>query len=119
MSVINSIEWLHLIEREGLDINTHCSWGYSLLHNIVATDDLNLLSVFINIPNLDINNKDRFGHTPLHYALFTYNIDIINILLVKGADPNILSINGTTILQKAKLDGKEEVAQLLIRYGAK
>lgn len=41
--------------------------------------------------NININYKDQYGNTALMYAVKNGDIDIVNYLLLKGADPNIIN----------------------------
>lgn len=60
--------------------------------------------------------------TPLIEAVRVGNIEIIEALLKKGADPNYCEGCGFTTIEKiykvAKLQNRFEIAQLLIKYGA-
>jgi ankyrin repeat protein len=50
-----------------------------------------------------VNIKDKKGRTPLFYALEAHgeNLDVVMQLLNKGADVNIVSVDGWSPLLKA------------------
>lgn len=56
--------------------------------------------------------------TCLHYAVQGRNIEILKILLGRGADPDLQTAEGCTPLHMALNIGLEEAAVLLIRAGA-
>ena len=40
---------------------------------------------------LDLNAKDEHGETPLHWAVTCEKLEVIELLINKGADANVLS----------------------------
>lgn len=47
----------------------------------------------------DINKQDELGQTALHIAVKNNDVDVINMLIKRGADANIKNCNGLTPLQ--------------------
>jgi uncharacterized protein len=47
------------------------------------------------------------------------NTDVVKLLLEKGADANVKSVNGKTALDAAKRMGYTDIVQLLEKAGAK
>jgi ankyrin repeat protein len=67
----------------------------------------------------DVNLKDKFGWTPLHFAAESADVNIIELLLDKGAEVNAKDDEaGFTALHHAVRLGKRNVAELLITRGA-
>ena len=64
----------------------------------------------------DLNTKGRYGATPLQDAAFRGHQEIVELLIVEGA--NVKSENGVTPLHTAALNGHKEVVELLIAAGA-
>ena len=54
----------------------------------------------------------------LFIAILLNHLDIVESLLKVGADPNATNKQGTTLLQLALAFEREEVAHLLLKYGA-
>lgn len=60
----------------------------------------------------------REGWTPLHYAASGPSVEVVALLLDRGAPINALSPNGTTPLMMAARYGAIDAADLLLRRGA-
>ncbi|XEC97517.1 ankyrin repeat domain-containing protein [Paenibacillus tarimensis] len=61
------------------------------------------------------------SNTALHAAIAGNNIDVVNVvevLIQKGAEINAVDSNGHTPIQAAAFEGNLEIAQLLIDNGA-
>ena len=65
-----------------------------------------------------MNAKDENGKTALHRAAQGGNVDIVKVLIVKGADVNAKDNDGETALHWAAQEGHFEVAKVLIEKGA-
>ena len=65
---------------------------------------------------IDIEKRDRYSWTPLHYASWYDVLEIVKLLISKGADVNAKNYYGFTPLHSTKT---KEVANLLISHGAK
>jgi len=55
-----------------------------------------------------LNAQDESLDTPLHYAVLTENVEILQLLLAAGADPEVLNEEGETPLALAKDAGLED-----------
>ncbi|MCL5773105.1 MAG: ankyrin repeat domain-containing protein [Firmicutes bacterium] len=85
----------------------------------------------------DVNAKNKSGYTPLHLAVMpqekkvrfpddrlrSYSIpapiEVVELLISKGADVNIRANNGETPMQAALRVGRKDIAELLRKHGAK
>jgi ankyrin repeat protein len=64
-----------------------------------------------------INDKDWLGYTPLHWAVYFGYSDLIELLISKGADPNIQSDTGRYALEIARSMVCPELEALLRKLG--
>ena len=77
--------------------------------------------------NADINARDSSGNTSLHRAMEGFeepesvqgrSIDVVELLLVHGADPNAKNDHHATPLHQASYYGSVKGAQLMLEHGA-
>jgi ankyrin repeat protein len=73
---------------------------YSELHDAVFQWPLSSIKWLIDY-NLNINEQDNKGNTPLHYAAEVGRTDVVELLLSKGANPNLINMNGDSPLHLA------------------
>jgi len=57
--------------------------------------------------------------TAVAYATYDGNIELLEYLLDKGADPNIKMKGGVSMLRVAKDEGKDKEVEILVKHGAK
>lgn len=87
-------------------------WSAALEGNIARVRQL--LASGTNVDSIDMA-----GYTALHYAARSGSIDVCEVLLQSSANVNAVTRAGlATPLQRAALAGKEQVLELLLKYGA-
>jgi len=64
----------------------------------------------------NIKDRDEYGQAPLHWA---GDKEVAKLLISKGADIEARNNNGLTPLGFASFNGHKEVAELLLKHGAK
>jgi uncharacterized protein len=68
----------------------------------------------------DLNYKHPITKmTAVAHATYDGNVELLEYLLQKGADPNIKARGGVSMLRLAKDEGHEDVLVILLKYGAK
>lgn len=114
-----------LITKYKADINAINNQGESPLNLALWNEKRATAILFIKKgANVNFTSKgflpSQGNWTPLHYAAEKGYADIVELLLKKGANPNIkTNKDGKTPLSIAKRDGHKNIIELLIKYGAK
>ena len=86
----------------GVDIDAQNNQGNSAIFDVVKTGDLDALNFLLNQEGGNINIQDAEGNTPLVIAALegNKNHEIILLLLMCKADPNIPDFKNMTIVEK-------------------
>ena len=92
--------------QKGVDVNIPNSSGYSALHISFRKGQMNIIDMILNgAANLDLNQVDSEGHdTVLHLAIKAEWKELIEKLIVKGADINVRNKFGNTPVHLAALN---------------
>ncbi|MFC1725192.1 ankyrin repeat domain-containing protein [candidate division KSB1 bacterium] len=88
------------------------------IHQAADTGDFNSVKKLLeNDPEL-INSRDESKATPLYYAAWRGHLDIVKLLIDKGANVNIRQQYGFTPIGRAISSDHNEIARFLIDNGA-
>lgn len=100
----------------GVDVNSRLANGFTPLGVAAFLNKPDLVKFLLD-KNADVNVVNNHGSTPLYYAVQMANsLEITEMLLKHGANPNIYKINPP--LLAACVDNDFEMVKLLIAYGA-
>ena len=64
-----------------------------------------------------VNARDGFGATPLLIAIVSGNMEVVQFLLSKGADPMIEAKDGYTLMHGAAFSGSKQMVRLALSFG--
>lgn len=92
--------------------------GQTALMLAVSKGDLEIVNFLIK-KGADVNAVDNNGKTPLMFAANSGNEGIVQALLKKKSDVNTKDKSGKTALDYARVAKHTEIADLLIKNGAK
>ena len=67
---------------------------------------------------INIDAQDTIGRTPLMHAAYLGNLEIVDMLLNVGANPNLLTEQGISAIGYAAIDGHTAIIQRLRAAGA-
>jgi ankyrin repeat protein len=97
-----------------------------LLEALYRADEARVSELLAADPELDVLEAAAFGRTaPLHSASASENKDqatryeLCELLLDRGADPNLKQGGGFTALDSARQNGDERLERLFIARGAR
>lgn len=93
------------------------------LFDAVASKDrgkkIKLIRRLLNVPGINVDIKDdKSDATPLVFATATGQIDIVKMLLEKGANMEPVNLNIGTVLNFAILKSDKELVKLFLQFGA-
>ncbi|MCL7050527.1 hypothetical protein MKW94_015070, partial [Papaver nudicaule] len=90
--------------------------GIGVIHCAAAEGKLNVLDYLIQELGIDVDLKDERGDS-LTYATVVGNMNTVEYLLGKGADPKMSNTNGYTPLHCAAEKGHTEILTRLLSRG--
>lgn len=100
-----------------IDINSKTNIGESALHIAANLQVSKIFNLLVKLPNINVNTQD-YDHefTPLHYSVNLNNIDQVNILLQKNANPNIQDIYGNTITHYTVMEENIQMLNIITKF---
>jgi len=111
------IDQVQLLLSKGANVNEKNRMGWTPLHTAIQNRRLALIEPLI-AKGADINATNNRGQTPLMAAVYIGQKDAVELLIAKGADINIIG-GGDNALSLAKKRRNTEIADLLVKHGAK
>ncbi|MFC2094528.1 ankyrin repeat domain-containing protein, partial [Bacteroidota bacterium] len=122
----NSLENTKILLENGADVKAKADDGmnaflqsnFGILSKKVSTDVMDLLLENGADVNSALTGKDASGWTALLFATINGNIQLAEYLILKGANVNHTSNEGSTALSLARQEKYEELVSLLKKHGA-
>jgi ankyrin repeat protein len=93
------------------DVNACSIDGDNGLHCVVRWGDLSAAKTLIDA-GIDVNKSGDLGYTPLHVACMNGNVEMVDLLITKGADLFALT-EGDPPFTSARLAGHDHICDLL------
>src|SRR3990167_11404573 len=101
--------------RANEHLNFIDEYGYTPLIETCIMDDIEKAKVILDYKP-DIHFPDLIGHTALHWAVDNNNLELCELLLKHGANPNAYTIAGMPVLVKPLLREQNELKNLLVQH---
>ncbi len=119
-SARGEVECFDLLLNAGGDPASFDSEGFSGIHNAVDNQYHDVVVKLLDA-GVDVNLRfkppsEENGETPLHRACARLDLEMVKILVGRGADINALSEDSSTPLSYVYLNGDEEDDAELIQY---
>lgn len=113
---VNNIKknYHELLDKLATEKNQKISSNLDTIHGPVVA-----MRHALHARNFDVNSKNIYeGNTPLYEAVVHSNLDVVELLLEYGADPNLSNNKSVTPLHQAAWLDLIDIARLLINVGA-
>ncbi|AID46733.1 ankyrin repeat protein [Pigeonpox virus] len=115
---LKDIEMIKLL----MSYNTYPDYNYleieSKFHEAVEEGDIAKVEELLNSGQYINNVLYKKGNTPLHLAVINKNLDMMRLLLARGADPDVPNTDRFTALHLAVMANYIEGIKLLLDYRA-
>lgn len=102
----------------GASINKANKEENTPLHAACFRENIKAAKTLLSCNDLDVNSRQKVGITPLMNAAEHGMIEIVELLLKKGADINAKTAKNETPLHYAAAGGNVEIAKILLAHGA-
>lgn len=114
--LITDASYIRECISEGYDVNSRDDYGDTVLFWAAQDGKLDVVKELFKSKDLDVNLCGSEGYTPLHGACLSGSIEIMELLLHKGAKVDAVDIDGYIPLYYALLCGSKELVSMLINF---
>jgi len=116
-----NVEIANLLAVKEAELNSNYK-GWTSLHRAAFYSNIEIVDFLLEM-GLSIDVKDHLGQTPIHWPANYGRLIMVNHLILKGADVNVVAkggaFSGQTPLDAAIKDDQSAVAELLRKNGGK
>ncbi|XP_026203194.1 histone-lysine N-methyltransferase EHMT2 [Anabas testudineus] len=119
----NHIEVARYLIQNGACVYHSEEDGYTGLHHAAKLGNLEIVKMLLETGQVDVNAQDNGGWTPIIWAAEHKHVDVIKVLLNRGAD---VTINDKSLLSLQELNvclhwaayaGNVDIAELVLNAG--
>uniref|UniRef100_A0A7N6B4E6 Euchromatic histone-lysine N-methyltransferase 2 n=1 Tax=Anabas testudineus TaxID=64144 RepID=A0A7N6B4E6_ANATE len=111
----NHIEVARYLIQNGACV--YHSDGYTGLHHAAKLGNLEIVKMLLETGQVDVNAQDNGGWTPIIWAAEHKHVDVIKVLLNRGADVTINDKELNVCLHWAAYAGNVDIAELVLNAG--
>jgi ankyrin repeat protein len=110
---------VELLLAKGAWIDSIDNGGFTPLQRAIAADDKDLVELLLaRRPNFKLDTQSGHGRTPLFVAELYNRLDMMELLLAKGANADIRDEEGRTPLSDAASRGRLQAVEVLLAHHA-
>uniref|UniRef100_A0A8C2ZBR4 Euchromatic histone-lysine N-methyltransferase 2 n=1 Tax=Cyclopterus lumpus TaxID=8103 RepID=A0A8C2ZBR4_CYCLU len=115
----NHIEVAHYLIQNGATVYHVVSIcdGYTGLHHAAKLGNLEIVNMLLETGQVDVNAQDNGGWTPIIWSAEHKHVDVIKVLLNRGADVTISDKELNVCLHWAAYAGNVDIAELVLNSG--
>ncbi|KAM4695629.1 histone-lysine N-methyltransferase EHMT2 isoform 2-T2 [Rhinophrynus dorsalis] len=112
--VNNHLEVVKYLVQAGACVYHQEEDGSTCLHHAAKCGNLDMLSFLLSTGQVNVNAQDNGGWTPIIWAAEHKHIDVIRMLLTRGADVTLQDNEKNICLHWASFTGSAEIAEVLL-----
>uniref|UniRef100_A0A8D0D4C1 Euchromatic histone-lysine N-methyltransferase 2 n=1 Tax=Sander lucioperca TaxID=283035 RepID=A0A8D0D4C1_SANLU len=109
----NHIEVAHYLVQNGACEDD----GYTGLHHAAKLGNLEIVNMLLETGQVDVNAQDSGGWTPIIWSAEHKHVEVIKVLLNRGADVTINDKELNVCLHWAAYAGNVDIAELVLNSG--
>uniref|UniRef100_A0A8C2ZAN1 Euchromatic histone-lysine N-methyltransferase 2 n=1 Tax=Cyclopterus lumpus TaxID=8103 RepID=A0A8C2ZAN1_CYCLU len=113
----NHIEVAHYLIQNGATVYHVEEDGYTGLHHAAKLGNLEIVNMLLETGQVDVNAQDNGGWTPIIWSAEHKHVDVIKVLLNRGADVTISDKELNVCLHWAAYAGNVDIAELVLNSG--
>nr|XP_061808338.1 histone-lysine N-methyltransferase EHMT2-like [Nerophis lumbriciformis] len=91
--------------------------GYTGLHHAAKLGNLEIVNILLETGQVDVNSQDNGGWTPIIWAAEHKHVEVIKVLLNRGADVTINDKELNVCLHWAAYAGNVDIAEMVLNAG--
>ena len=108
---------IQALVESGADVNQVDVYGWTPLMRAIYEQRGSAAKALLAVPALKVNAQNEYGATALHYAAAAGNVDLVRLLLKRGASERARDTAGHTPAMRATEMGHPELETLLKSTG--
>ncbi|XP_049607902.1 histone-lysine N-methyltransferase EHMT2 isoform X1 [Syngnathus scovelli] len=113
----NHIELTRYLIQNGACVYHVEEDGYTGLHHAAKQGNLEIVNILLETGQVDVNAQDNGGWTPIIWAAEHKHVDVIKVLLNRGADVTINDKELNVCLHWAAYAGNVDIAEMVLNAG--
>ncbi|XP_077362134.1 histone-lysine N-methyltransferase EHMT2 isoform X2 [Festucalex cinctus] len=115
--VSNHVEVVRCLIQNGACVYHVEEDGYTGLHHAAKQGNLEIVNILLETGQVDVNSQDNGGWTPIIWAAEHKHVEVIKVLLNRGADVTINDKELNVCLHWAAYAGNVDIAEMVLNAG--